>query len=98
MVDFLKMFRRRPAQPKRRGFAREQMDMGTLGGRIGNLLKVPSPDGKPARAQRVDAPPLAPPFTPTPLAAAPRKAPVSPARQQSSGATRPGFLAAHAVE
>src|SRR5437868_5506229 len=52
MVDFLKMFRRQPAQPKRRGFAREQMDIGSLGGRIGSLLKIPVRD-RPARAERV---------------------------------------------
>jgi lipopolysaccharide export system ATP-binding protein len=97
MVDFLKMFRGRPAPPRRRGFAREQMDMNTLGGRIGNLLKMPL-GNKPARSERVDAPPLAPPFTPPPLAAAPRKPAVAPARQPSSAASRAGFLAAHAVE
>ncbi len=99
MVDFLKMFRGRPAQPKRRGFAREQMDISTLGGRIGNLLRMPLRNGKPSRAERVDAPPLAPPFTPPPLAAAPRKPMAAPAaRQPSSSTSRAGFLAAHAVE
>jgi lipopolysaccharide export system ATP-binding protein len=98
MVDFLKMFRRRPAQPRRRGFAREQMDIGSLGGRIGSLLKIPVRDRLP-QAERVDAPPLAPPYSPPPLAAAPKK-PVAapPVRQQATGTSRPGFLAAHAVE
>ena len=102
MVDFLKMFRRRPAQPRRRGFAREQMDIGSLGGRIGSLLKIPVRDRLPvaARAEQVDAPPLAPPFSPPALAAAPKKPVATPARPQPklSGTSRAGFLAAHAVE
>jgi len=99
MVDFLKMFRRRPAQPRRRGFAREQMDISSLGGRIGGLLKIPVRDRVP-QAERVDAPPLAPPFSPPPLAATPKKPVAAVARPQpkQSGTSRPGFLAAHAVE
>jgi lipopolysaccharide export system ATP-binding protein len=102
MVDFLNMFRRRPVQPKRRGFAREQMDIGSLGGRIGNLLRIPLRDKPPVAAtERVDAPPLAPPFAapaPSSLAAAPRAAPAGPVRRPLSATSRPGFLAAHAVE
>jgi lipopolysaccharide export system ATP-binding protein len=100
MVDFLNMFRRRPAQPKRRGFAREQMDISSLGGRIGNFLKLPLRDKPPVAAtERIDAPPLAPPFTPAALTAAPRPA-VAPVRRPATGtgASRAGFLAAHAVE
>jgi lipopolysaccharide export system ATP-binding protein len=94
MVDFLNMFRRRPAQPKRRGFARERMDIGTLGGRIGNFLRMPVRD-RPPVAERIDAPPLAPPYSPPP---APRQPAVSPVRHASSGTSRAGFLSAHAVE
>ncbi|MDQ8732248.1 LPS export ABC transporter ATP-binding protein [Bradyrhizobium sp. LHD-71] len=101
MVDFLGMFRRRPAALRRRGFAREPMDMDSLGGRIGNLLKLPLRDKPPvapavAAADRIDAPPLAPPpFAPASLGAAPRQAAARPVRPASS---RAGFLAAHAVE
>jgi lipopolysaccharide export system ATP-binding protein len=101
MVDFFNIFRRQPAQPKRRGFAREQMDIGSLGGRIGNFLKLPLRD-KPAvgAAERVDAPPLAPPYSPPAVAAAPRPAtPAAPAIKRPAGAnSRAGFLSAHAVE
>ena len=104
MVDFLKLFRRQPAQPRRRGFAREQMDISSLGGRIGNFLRMPLREKPPvAGTERIEAPPLAPPFTPPPApASAPRQASVSPIRRPSSGTSsstsRAGFLAAHAVE
>jgi lipopolysaccharide export system ATP-binding protein len=99
MMDFLKLFRRRPAQPRRRGFAREEMDIGTLGGRIGNLLKMPLMRDRPTMAaQRVDAPPLAPPYSP-PQPPAPRQQLASPTvRLPSSNTQRPGFLSAQAVE
>ena len=94
MVDFLNIFRRRPAQPKRRGFAREQMDINTLGGRIGNFLRMPLRDRPSVSPQRIDAPPLAPPYSPPPR----QPALASPARIPSNGASRPGFLSALAVE
>jgi lipopolysaccharide export system ATP-binding protein len=100
MVDFLNMFRRRPAQPKRRGFAREQMDIGTLGGRIGSFLRTPLRNRSALADERVDAPPLAPPYAPPPYSppAAPRQPPASRVRLPSSGTSRAGFLSAHAVE
>src|SRR5688572_22028263 len=101
MVDFLNMFRRRPA-PKRRGFAREQMDIGSLGGRIGNFLRMPLRDKTSVgAAERIDAPPLAPPFAPASPDRTPRQAPAAPtapAKRPASGTSRAGFLAAHAVE
>ncbi len=98
MVDFLNMFRRRNG-PKRRGFAREPMNIDSLGGRIGSLLGMQLRDKPPVAAERIDAPPLAPPFTPPALtAAAPRPAPASPARRPASAPSRAGFLAAHSVE
>jgi lipopolysaccharide export system ATP-binding protein len=97
MVDFLKLFRRRPVQPKRRGFAREEMDIGTLGGRIGNFLKMPLKDRLPFAAQRIDAPPLAPPYSPP--QPSPQPPPAAPAvRRPSNNTARAGFLSAQAVE
>jgi lipopolysaccharide export system ATP-binding protein len=90
MAGFFDIFRRGKA-PKRRGFAREEIGMDSLGGGIGNLLKMPLRDRPGAKvADPVDAPPLAPP---------PRSAAVQPLRLPSNAsASRPGFLAAHGVE
>ena len=98
MVDFLNMFRRRNG-PKRRGFAREQMDIDSLGGRIGNFLRMPlreKPPARPANAsmrrrwrhpsRRLRWPQL------------PVQAPASPAKRPASAPVAGGFLAAHAVE
>src|SRR5204863_7089962 len=54
-------------------------------------------DRPPMAAQRIDAPPLAPPYSAPP--AAPRQKPASPSvRLPSSNTARPGFLSAQAVE
>jgi lipopolysaccharide export system ATP-binding protein len=112
MAGFFDIFRRGKAQQKRKGFAREQIDMASLGGGIGNLLKMPSrdqpvPPGAPGPAPHPGAPhpnpraatartPGAPPPVPSPVA---RPSTVKPLRLPSHGnASRPGFLAAHGVE
>ena len=101
MVDFLGLFGRRRAAKKPRGFAREQMDIGSLGGRIGNLLNMPlrdRPSIVPVPA-RVDAPPLAPPSAPLPVAP-PRQR----RRERGAGsaplpmASRAGYLVANSLE
>ncbi len=75
------------------------MDIGSLGGRIGNFLKLPLRDKPPVGATaRVDAPPLAPPYSPPPLAAAPRPVAAPTVRRPVGAPSRAGFLAAHAVE
>jgi lipopolysaccharide export system ATP-binding protein len=99
MASFFDILRRGKSSQKRRGFAREQIEMNSLGGRIGNLMKIPQRDrpAAPRPSDRVDAPPLAPPVAAAATAsrqqhAAPRL------RLPSNGSSRPGVLAAHAVE
>jgi lipopolysaccharide export system ATP-binding protein len=96
MVDFLGMFRRRAPARKLRGFARDRMDIGSLGGRMAELFRQPLRDAPP-----VEAPPLAPPAPAVPpQAAPPRPRPV--AKPQVSAPQRPasrvGYLAAHKLE
>ena len=103
MVDFLGMFRRRSPARKLRGFARDRMDIGSLGDRMAEMFRTPVRDAPPVAASNVEAPPLAPPAPTTPTItpqAAPRPRPV--AKPQPSAppraASRVGFLAAHSVE
>ena len=104
MVDFLGMFRRRSSTRKLRGFARDRMDIGSLGDRMAEMFRAPVRDVPPV-ASSVDAPPLAPPapVTPSsqPRAKPPTKAPVKPqgsVPQRSAPSSRAGYLAAHSVE
>jgi len=103
MVDILSMFRWRKGAPKKtarraRGFARDRMDIASLGGRMSDLLKRPFRDS-PAVAARVDAPPLAPPVTQgAPSAPSPPQRSRPPLRATPAPSSRVGFLAAHKVE
>ena len=89
MAAFRDMFRRGAPQ-KGRGFARAPIDLDSLGGRIGGLLKLPG-KGRPA-SDLVTAPPLASPAAVANLAARPH-----PLFAQQ-GTSRPGFLTTHGVE
>jgi lipopolysaccharide export system ATP-binding protein len=97
MVDFLGMFRRRSPTRRQRGFARDRMDLGSLGERMDDVLRQPLRDAPPV-ASSVVAPPLAPPAI-TPAAPRPRPQP-KPAASVAprSPSTRVGYLAAHNVE
>jgi len=95
MVDFLGMFRRRGPSRKLRGFARDRMDLGSLGDRMSDMLRRPLRDAPPAAAS-VEAPPLAPPIA-TPSAPRPRQAPTKTAPPLAAP-SRVGYLAAHNVE
>jgi lipopolysaccharide export system ATP-binding protein len=101
MVDLLGMFRRRPAKPNARGFARTRGDIVGSGDSLGEMLTSPVRDapplarGSPApkqdlpRAERLrPSPPKSAsiPQSRTAGAAAPRTAP------------RAGYLAVHSVE
>jgi lipopolysaccharide export system ATP-binding protein len=105
MVDFRSMFRRRSSAPKRRGFARQPMDIDSLGGQIGGMLKAPLRDqpaipARPARAERRETSPPAARQQQTPPSAVPEPR----APRPTQAAPRPqavrsqGYLAAHAVE
>jgi lipopolysaccharide export system ATP-binding protein len=101
MVDFLGMFRRRSPARKLRGFARDRMDISSLGGRMAEMFRQPVRDAPPVTAS-VDAPPLAPPAPTVAPPAATRPRPVvrpqgsPPSRTAPS--SRVGYLAAHSVE
>jgi lipopolysaccharide export system ATP-binding protein len=105
MVDFLGMFRRRAPARRLRGFARDRMDIGSLGDRMGEVIRQPVRDAPPV-ASSVDAPPLAPPaVTPAPAPTARPRPVVKPSDHKPSGQTtarppssRVGYLAAHSVE
>ncbi|UFX45390.1 LPS export ABC transporter ATP-binding protein [Bradyrhizobium sp. 41S5] len=97
MVDFLGMFRRRPAK-RSSGFARAHDDITALGDQFGEMLTSPVRDAPPmARAAPVPAVEL-PRSQP---AAAPAPARARPARNAASAPQlikRPGYLAVHSVE
>jgi lipopolysaccharide export system ATP-binding protein len=98
MVDIFGMFRRRSPSRRLRGFARDRMDIGSLGDRMGDVLNQPLRDAPPL-ASTLEAPPLAPPVV-TPAPSRPRQAPKPPARTAPApkSAARAGYLAAHSVE
>src|SRR5437016_2695798 len=100
MVDFLGMFRRRAPARRLRGFARDRMDIGSLGDRMVEVIRQPVRDAPPV-ASSVEAPPLAPPaITPTPAPTArsrPAAKPAGPATPRAAS-SRVGYLAAHKVE
>jgi lipopolysaccharide export system ATP-binding protein len=104
MVDFLGMFRRQPSARKPRGFARDRMDIGSLGDRMAEMFRAPVRDAPPV-ASSVNAPPLAPPTPVTPSAS--RAKPIvkpqglgsqGSAPQRAAPSSRAGYLAAHKVE
>ncbi len=105
MVDFLGMFRRRAPARKLRGFARNRMDIGSLGGRMGELFRQPVRDAPPVTSgvSGVEAPPLAPP-APTATAQVASRRPVAKPQVKPQvsapprASSRVGFLAAHSVE
>ena len=102
MVDFLGMFRRRSPARKLRGFARDRMDIGSLGDRMAEMFRTPVRDAPPV-ASGVEAPPLAPPAPTTPTitpqtAPRPRPAARPLASAPPRASSRVGFLAAHSVE
>jgi lipopolysaccharide export system ATP-binding protein len=108
MVDFLGMFRRRPAKRGNVGFARSREDITALGDRMGDMLSSPVRDAPPL-ARGAPSPVLDLPRTEAP---APRPAPAKPAAPRpapkaaprTNGATAPrqaprsGYLAVHSVE
>jgi lipopolysaccharide export system ATP-binding protein len=98
MVDIFGMFRRRSPSRRLRGFARDRMDIGSLGDRMGDVLNQPLRDAPPL-ASTVEAPPLAPPVV-TPTPSRPRQAPKPSVRTAPApkSAARAGYLAAHNVE
>jgi lipopolysaccharide export system ATP-binding protein len=96
MVDFLGMFRRRPAK-RSTGFARSHDDITALGDSFGEMLTSPVRDAPPmARAAPVPDVEL----SRSQPAAAPARA--RPARNSAPAAPqlikRPGYLAVHSVE
>ncbi|MBR0871611.1 LPS export ABC transporter ATP-binding protein [Bradyrhizobium tropiciagri] len=96
MVDFLGMFRRRPAK-RGHGFARAHDDITALEDQFGDMLASPVRDAPPmARAAPVPGVELRPQPTPAPAPARPRRAKTSAAAPQLIG--RPGYLAVHSVE
>jgi lipopolysaccharide export system ATP-binding protein len=101
MVDFLGMFRRRSPARKLRGFARDRMDISSLGGRMAEMFRQPVRDAPPVTSS-VDAPPLAPPAPTVAPTAVPRPRPVVRPQGSASSRTAPssrvGYLAAHSVE
>ena len=107
MVDFLGMFRRRPAKRGNVGFARSREDITALGESMGDMLSSPVRDAPPL-ARGAPSPVLELPRTEAP---APRPAPARPAAPRpapkaaprTNGATAPrqarsGYLAVHSVE
>jgi lipopolysaccharide export system ATP-binding protein len=106
MVDLLGMFRRRPAKPNSRGFARAQGDMIASTDGMAEMLTSPVRDAPPlARAnpaQKLDLP-----RAERPRPSAPKPPPKSQARSaqprasgaaQQRSAPRVGYLAVHSVE
>jgi lipopolysaccharide export system ATP-binding protein len=107
MVDFLGMFRRRPAKRGPTGFARSRDDITALGDSFGDMLASPVRDAPPmARSASASLPgfelpeqgDVEPPreLRPRPQGARPK------AKANGGGAPqlikRPGFLAVHSVE
>jgi lipopolysaccharide export system ATP-binding protein len=114
MVDFLGMFRRRPAK-RRVGFARSREDITALGDSFGNMLTSPVRDAPPIareapvtglelpQAPTLDLPREQPRTPPRNQPQPRRKAkPAKPAKGNGSAAPqllrRPGYLAVHSVE
>ncbi|MGY3441502.1 MULTISPECIES: LPS export ABC transporter ATP-binding protein [unclassified Bradyrhizobium] len=97
MVDFLGMFRRRPAK-RSSGFARAHDDITALGDQFGEMLTSPVRDAPPM-ARAASAPAVELRAQP---AAAPAPARARPARNNATAAPqlikRPGYLAVHSVE
>ena len=99
MVDLLSMFRRRPANRGKGGFARSREDITALGDRMGEMLTSPVRDAPPL-ARTAPAPTLELPRAekrqprPAPAKAAPRTNGAAAPRQ----APRAGYLAVHSVE
>jgi lipopolysaccharide export system ATP-binding protein len=96
MVDFLGMFRRRPAKRTPRGFARSREDITMLGDSMDGLLTSPVRDAPPLVRTASPAPDLLP-------ADAPRSPPAKPKPRANSApaprlAPRAGYLAVHNVE
>jgi lipopolysaccharide export system ATP-binding protein len=107
MVDFLGMFRRRPAKRGPAGFARSREDITALGDSFGDMLASPVRDAPPiARSASASLPGLElpeqgdiePPREPRPRAQGTRPK----SRANGGGGPqlikRPGFLAVHSVE
>ena len=99
MVDLLGMFRRRPANRGKGGFARSREDITSLGGRMGEMLTSPVRDVPPL-ARTAPSPALELPRAETP---APRPAAAKPAPRTNGAAAprqtpRAGYLAVHSVE
>jgi lipopolysaccharide export system ATP-binding protein len=105
MVDFLGMFRRRPAKRGPAGFARSREDITAVGDSFGDMLASPVRDAPPmARSAAASLPGLElpeqgdaePPREPRPQGARPKP------RANGGGAPQPikraGFLAVHSVE
>jgi lipopolysaccharide export system ATP-binding protein len=104
MVDLLGMFRRRPAKPNSRGFARAGGDIIGSGDSMGEMLTSPVRDAPPlARAnpaQKLDLPTAEKP-RPSPPKPASRPASRSSSRATATAqrsAPRAGYLAVHSVE
>jgi len=97
MVDFLSMFRRRPAKRKPPGFARTREDITALGDSIGDLLTSPVRDAPPPAAEAPN-----PPRTKT--GSRKNSKDNSKATSKTNGATAPqltkraGYLVVHSVE
>jgi lipopolysaccharide export system ATP-binding protein len=107
MVDFLGMFRRRPAKRGPAGFARSREDITSLGDSFGDMLASPVRDAPRARSASASLPglELQDQQTDAEPAREPRQRPAPPrakARSNGGGAPqllkRPGFLAVHSVE
>ena len=110
MVDFLGMFRRRPAKRGAAGFARSREDITALGDSFGDMLASPVRDAPPmARSAALPGLELPepqgdaePPRQPRPRTQGPRPNPNPNPRANGGGAPqlikRPGFLAVHSVE
>ena len=104
MVDLLSMFRSRLAfgrapnkgAKRPRGFARNRIDLGSLGERMTDLLRRPFRTSPPL-SSGIDAPPLAPRNgQPARRAASPKPPPLR--RPGPPSPSRAGYLAAHGVE
>jgi lipopolysaccharide export system ATP-binding protein len=108
MVDILGMFRRRPAKPSGRGFARSREDITALGDSFGNMLTSPVRDAPPIARDAVtglelaQAPTLELPREQLRNQQPRRKAkPPKPGRGNGAAPQllrRPGYLAVHSVE
>jgi lipopolysaccharide export system ATP-binding protein len=108
MVDFLGMFRRRPAKRGPAGFARSREDITALGDSFGDMLASPVRDAPPrARSASASLPGLELPDQQAdaelPREPRPRAAPPRPRAKSNGGGApqllkRSGFLAVHSVE